>query len=84
MGTPKLSPETDRAMICSNLAFNLELKDMLEEFGLEEGRLPADALRGRESVSRLIRISLDAKLCGPAVAGAPFMGHQDALARPML
>ena len=37
LGTPKLSPETDRAMICGNLAFNLELKDMLEEFGLEEG-----------------------------------------------
>ena len=24
-------------MICGNLAFNLELKAMLEEFGLEEG-----------------------------------------------
>jgi len=24
-------------MTCGNLAFNLELKDMLEEFGLEEG-----------------------------------------------
>ncbi|MEM9577184.1 MAG: ferredoxin--NADP reductase [Pseudomonadota bacterium] len=32
-----LSPETDRAMICGNLAFNLELKEMLEEYGLEEG-----------------------------------------------
>ena len=27
----------DRAMICGNLAFNLELKAMLEAAGLEEG-----------------------------------------------
>ncbi|MFY0633139.1 MAG: ferredoxin--NADP reductase [Vannielia sp.] len=32
-----LNPETDRAMICGNLAFNLELKEMLEAYGLEEG-----------------------------------------------
>ena len=32
-----LSPENDRAMICGNLAFNLELKEMLEDYGLEEG-----------------------------------------------
>lgn len=37
LGVPALSPETDRAMICGNLAFNLELKAMLEEYGLEEG-----------------------------------------------
>ena len=37
LGVPPLSPETDRAMICGNLAFNLELKDMLEEYGLVEG-----------------------------------------------
>ena len=37
LGVAPLSPETDRAMICGNLAFNLELKDMLEEYGLEEG-----------------------------------------------
>jgi ferredoxin--NADP+ reductase len=24
-------------MVCGNLAFNLEIKDMLEGFGLEEG-----------------------------------------------
>ncbi|MEM8775194.1 MAG: ferredoxin--NADP reductase [Pseudomonadota bacterium] len=30
-------PETDRAMICGNLAFNLELKELLEEYGLREG-----------------------------------------------
>lgn len=37
LGVSPLSPETDRAMICGNLAFNLELKDMLEGFGLVEG-----------------------------------------------
>ena len=37
LGVPPLSPETDRAMVCGNLAFNLEIKEMLEEYGLEEG-----------------------------------------------
>ena len=37
LGVPPLSPDTDRAMVCGNLAFNLELKEMLEGFGLEEG-----------------------------------------------
>ncbi|MGJ8623755.1 MAG: ferredoxin--NADP reductase [Yoonia sp.] len=37
LGVPVLSPETDRAMICGNLAFNLELKEMLEGYGLVEG-----------------------------------------------
>ena len=37
LGVEPLSPETDRAMVCGNLAFNLELKDMFEEFGLREG-----------------------------------------------
>jgi ferredoxin--NADP+ reductase len=37
LGVPALSPETDRAMICGNLAFNLELKEMLESYGLNEG-----------------------------------------------
>ncbi|WP_254899162.1 ferredoxin--NADP reductase [Thalassococcus arenae] len=37
LGVAPLNPETDRAMICGNLAFNLELKAMLEEYGLEEG-----------------------------------------------
>ena len=37
LGVPELSPETDRAMICGNLAFNLELKEMLESYGLVEG-----------------------------------------------
>src|SRR6056297_1779488 len=34
---PVISPETDRAMVCGNLAFNLEIKDMLDDYGLEEG-----------------------------------------------
>ncbi|MAM61236.1 ferredoxin--NADP reductase [uncultured Maritimibacter sp.] len=37
LGVEPLNPETDRAMICGNLAFNLELKEMLEGYGLEEG-----------------------------------------------
>jgi ferredoxin--NADP+ reductase len=37
LGVAPLCPETDRAMICGNLAFNLELKEMLEEYGLREG-----------------------------------------------
>ena len=37
LGLPALSPETDRAMICGNLAFNLELKELLEGYGPVEG-----------------------------------------------
>ena len=37
LDVPRLSPDTDRAMICGNLAFNLELKEMLEEYGSVEG-----------------------------------------------
>ncbi|MCC1492346.1 ferredoxin--NADP reductase [Cognatishimia sp. F0-27] len=37
LGVPPLTPETDRAMICGNLAFNLELKELFENYGLEEG-----------------------------------------------
>ena len=37
LNVPELSPETDRAMVCGNLAFNLEIKDMLEGYGLVEG-----------------------------------------------
>lgn len=37
LGVAPINAETDRAMICGNLAFNLELKEMLEEYGLEEG-----------------------------------------------
>ncbi|GAA6180964.1 ferredoxin--NADP reductase [Shimia sp. NS0008-38b] len=37
LGIEPLNPDTDRAMICGNLAFNLELKELFEEAGLEEG-----------------------------------------------
>ena len=37
LGVTPLTPETDRAMICGNMEFNLELKAMLEEYGLREG-----------------------------------------------
>ncbi len=37
LGVSPLDPAVDRAMICGNLAFNLELKEMFEEYGLEEG-----------------------------------------------
>ena len=37
LGVTGMSPETDRAMICGNLAFNLELKELFESYGLEEG-----------------------------------------------
>ncbi|SNR28195.1 ferredoxin--NADP+ reductase [Puniceibacterium sediminis] len=37
LGVPQPTPETDRAMVCGNLAFNLEIKEMLEGYGLEEG-----------------------------------------------
>ncbi|WP_299627077.1 ferredoxin--NADP reductase [uncultured Tateyamaria sp.] len=37
LGVEPLNPDIDRAMICGNLAFNLELKAMFEEYGLEEG-----------------------------------------------
>ncbi|MFY2826399.1 ferredoxin--NADP reductase [Ruegeria sp. MALMAid1280] len=32
-----IQPETDRAMVCGSLAFNLDIKAILEEFGLREG-----------------------------------------------
>jgi ferredoxin--NADP+ reductase len=37
LGIDGISPETDRAMVCGSLGFNLDLKNILEEFGLEEG-----------------------------------------------
>ena len=37
LGVEPICPKNDRAMICGNLAFNLELKEMLEGYGLEEG-----------------------------------------------
>ncbi|WP_319824152.1 ferredoxin--NADP reductase [Thalassovita sp.] len=37
LGVPQINAETDRAMVCGNLAFNLEIKEMLEGYGLVEG-----------------------------------------------
>ena len=37
LGVAPLAPDTDRAMVCGNLAFNLEIKAMLENYGLSEG-----------------------------------------------
>lgn len=34
---PSISAETDRAMICGSLAFNIDVKAVLEGFGLREG-----------------------------------------------
>ena len=54
LGVEPLNPETDRAMVCGNLAFNLELKALLEE--LRAGRrreFRPQALRGGKGVPRL-------------------------------
>ena len=37
LGVPPLNPETDRAMVCGSLAFNLDIKAILEKAGLREG-----------------------------------------------
>ncbi|WP_114965230.1 ferredoxin--NADP reductase [Alkalilacustris brevis] len=37
IGTPPISPETDRAMVCGSLAFNHDMKAILEGYGLREG-----------------------------------------------
>ncbi len=37
LGIEPINPETDRAMVCGSLGFNLDLKEILEGFGLEEG-----------------------------------------------
>ena len=37
LGVDPITPEQDRAMVCGNLAFNLEIKDLLEGYGLREG-----------------------------------------------
>ncbi|WP_375173439.1 ferredoxin--NADP reductase [Pseudooceanicola sp.] len=37
LGIDPIAPETDRAMVCGNLAFNLEIKELLEGYGLREG-----------------------------------------------
>ena len=37
LGLPGLNPETDRAMVCGSLAFNLDIKALLQQAGLREG-----------------------------------------------
>lgn len=37
LGIPPMDPATDRAMVCGSLAFNVDVKAILEGFGLREG-----------------------------------------------
>lgn len=37
LGLPKMNAEEDRAMVCGSLAFNHDVKAVLESFGLREG-----------------------------------------------
>ncbi|MEM6387432.1 MAG: ferredoxin--NADP reductase [Pseudomonadota bacterium] len=37
LGIEGINPEEDRGMVCGSLAFNTDMKDVLEKFGLEEG-----------------------------------------------
>ncbi|MBI1172128.1 ferredoxin--NADP reductase [bacterium] len=37
LGLPPMDPEHDRAMVCGSLAFNHDVKAVLEKFGLHEG-----------------------------------------------
>jgi ferredoxin--NADP+ reductase len=37
LGLPKMNPKEDRAMVCGSLAFNIDVKAVLEGFGLREG-----------------------------------------------
>jgi ferredoxin--NADP+ reductase len=37
LGVPAISPDCDRAMVCGNLAFNLDIKALLESYGMIEG-----------------------------------------------
>lgn len=43
LGVPRLSPETDRAMICGSIEMTHELKALMEEYGLKEGANSAPA-----------------------------------------
>ncbi len=37
LGLPVMNPDEDRAMVCGSLAFNVDVKAILEGFGLREG-----------------------------------------------
>jgi len=66
LGVAPLNPDSDRAMICGNLAFNLELKEMFEEYGLEEG---ANSKPAQYVVEKAF---LDwASACGGSAPGPP-------------
>ncbi|ATX66402.1 ferredoxin--NADP reductase [Roseinatronobacter bogoriensis] len=43
LGIPPLDPKMDRAMVCGSLAFNLDVKKILEDAGLTEGANSAPA-----------------------------------------
>ncbi|MGP9789731.1 ferredoxin--NADP reductase [Roseinatronobacter sp. NSM] len=43
LGIPPLDPASDRAMVCGSLAFNLDIKKVLEDAGLTEGANSAPA-----------------------------------------
>jgi ferredoxin--NADP+ reductase len=37
LGLPQMNTDEDRAMVCGSLAFNIDVKKILEDFGLKEG-----------------------------------------------
>jgi ferredoxin--NADP+ reductase len=37
LGIDRIDPQTDRAMVCGSMGLNLDLKEILEGYGLEEG-----------------------------------------------
>jgi ferredoxin/flavodoxin---NADP+ reductase len=37
LGAGAIDPKFDRAMVCGSLAFNVDVKDLLNTFGLREG-----------------------------------------------
>jgi hypothetical protein len=53
LGLPPMNPEEDRAMVCGSLAFNVDVKAILEGFGLREGRqFRPEGIRGRKGLRR--------------------------------
>lgn len=43
LGVPPIAPGTDRAMVCGSMGLNLDMKEILEGFGLTEGANSAPA-----------------------------------------
>ena len=53
LGLPPMNPEEDRAMVCGSLAFNVDVKAILEGFGLREGaNSDPQGIRGRKGLRR--------------------------------